>query len=279
MKKSFKVILVVFAAIGIAAVGLVAYAVYHERARDTVSANQFVEHYADIPAFLKANYGVYNVKHKGYRPYETGDESEIQYYLNTCLNEAVSIKGVKHRLFAMCSTPVSGVGDSHATAGVIDFFVLRSEKQGLTPVAQSRAYESGSHGFPGTVRIMRLGRDFYGFVVESGGTWQGETISHRTVLVASGDAVKVAAVLPAGYDYGGGMPEDCDPKSEPCRELTQVEYSLSVDNSMPSAATYPLRVVANGIVNGKEMQGDWIIRFDVKLWRYNIPETLEKFQP
>ena len=126
---------------------------------------------------------------------------------------------------------------------------------------------------------MRLGRDFYGFIVEAGGTWQGETISQRTVLVASGDAVTVAAVLPAGYDNGGILPDDCDPKFQPCRELTQVEFSLSVDNTSPITATYPLRIVAKGVVNGQEMQGDWIIPFDVKLWRYNIPETLEKFQP
>ena len=279
MKKPIKILLIIFAVIGFIAVSLVAFVFYHERTRGLESANKIVEHFVDIPALIKSSYGVYNAKHKGFRPYETEDESEPPYYLNICLNEDVSIRGVKHRLLAMCSTPISGVGDSHAAAGVIDFFVLRSEKQGLTVVAQSRGYESGSFGHPGTVKLIRLGHDFYGFVVEAGGTWQGETISQRTLLVASGDAVIVAAILPAEYDNGGSRTDDCAQQSQLCRELSQVEYSFSVDNSTPSAATYPLRIVANGIVNGKKFQKDWIIPFDVKLWHYTIPETLKKIQP
>lgn len=270
MRKTFRIALVVFALIGFAMTGLIAFAYIMQNSQST-------NHFTDVPTFIKTQYGSYSARLKGYPPMEIDTESDPDHVMQLCLNEVVSIKGIKHHLLAMCGMPIKGVGDSHGQQGETDYYVLRVEEAGLLPVAQAQGFESGSHGQPGTVQIIKLGRDFYGFLVEAGGVWQGEQISNRLILVTNGDAITVAATLPASHDNSGAISSDCDTSQGDCQKPTQLRFKMAVDNSAPNAMVYPINIVASGMRDGKATSSTWHIGFDKKLWRYTVPDSLMKF--
>lgn len=272
MKTITKILLVLFAIIGLITVGLFAYAYF----RDEQPAQEQVHQVSDVPEFIKTTYGPYDGRNKGYpRSMEEADNPE--HYVEPCLNEIVTVKGVKHRMLALCSKPFAGADDSHDTRGVVDFFVLRVEPQGLTLVASSYGFESGNRGVPGSVKTMKLGRDFYGFLVEETNTAQGVTSSSKSILVASGDAVTLAAALPGGLDNSGSVQDKCESQEQSCPPRIQTQFALSVDDSNPNATTYPLKIAAKGTHDGAPKQGEWRIPFDAKLWRYEVPADLSKF--
>jgi len=110
--------------------------------------------------------------------------------------------------------PVQGDGEfaSHGTGGILNVYVLRRAGSVWTVAARHEGVDSlGSNGYLGSARWETLGPGKSGFLVSSGGIWQGYSVSGADVYEL-GTTVRHLGGFQEASDSAGA----CGPELEEC---------------------------------------------------------------
>lgn len=140
-----------------------------------------------------------------------------------------------------------------ADPGAVGFFVVALRADGSSALlAGTNIQTLGTNGdcACATGRLIRLGRDTYGWTLVDGAIRDGVTVSRHVVFAPVGDTVKVVASVP---DVEAGAQD--------------VHHDIDVDTADPTAAHYPLLVIAHS--GGRETDRR-TIQFDPVAGRYPI---------
>lgn len=189
---------------------------------------------------------------------------------HVCAEQSVVIGAAIHELLAICGELLDA---GHAAPGFIDFFVLRDAGETLEVSAENIADAFGSSGRPGTVSIMRLGSDFYGFRVEHGWYGQGYSLESQSLVVPGPKGLVDAGTLRSHIDnnnYYDCNEEDCAGK------LFDIDFHLEVDDSDRSARIWPLLVTESGEQCGKPVSRRHRFALDTRTWKYPFTESLQR---
>jgi hypothetical protein len=130
----------------------------------------------------------------------------------------------------------------------------------------------GSDGQPGTVTLVRLGRERGGFVVEETWVGQGFVFGTRSILEFRDGALRTLATVRSGISNTGAM--DCVDASDCSDAGFELEFAQSLDDSAPAADAYPLLVHETGHECGAAVDRRHRLEFDAASARYPVPGTL-----
>ncbi len=225
---------------------------------------------AQLQAFLVSVYGAQATsKSPWHAPVEAGANAADTIQRSLCARQAVTLAGVSHLLLAVCGEDPAG---GHAAPGLIDFYVLKPHGNRLVVAASARDQGFGSSGRPGTVSVLRLGRNFYGFRVE--GTWvgQGYVLGTQSLVVAKGATLVTAADIRSTISNEGAI--DCEQDADCANRMVALEFDLIVDSSNAAAKLYPLLIREHGRECGQTVQREHRLIFDAVAWRYPVPDAL-----
>ncbi len=144
---------------------------------------------------------------------------------------------------------------SRLDPGLIGLFALSLDAQGgWTVRAATKAEPFGMEGDCGCndTQPTRLGRDDYGWILRSGGVWQGVVVSDFSVY----------APIQGKYASVGTFADIAEDEQA-------VSHRVTVDASNPHAPHYPLIVVT---VREQREVGRETVAFDAKRMRYPAPK-------
>jgi hypothetical protein len=139
----------------------------------------------------------------------------------------------------------------HPDPGLAGMFAVALDNANRwTLIAASRAETLGSAGECGCAdaRPVRLGRDLHGWILASGGVWQGIVVSNYSIFAPSNGRIVAMGTFP-------DVEEDAQ----------DIRHELKVDASAADAEHYPLDLVA---VRGDREIGRERVSFDAKRMRY-----------
>lgn len=137
--------------------------------------------------------------------------------------------------------------------GVVGFFVVALRPDGSSALLAGTDIETlGTNGdcACATGRLIRLGRDTYGWTLVDGAIRDSVTVSQHVVFAPVGDKVRRVATVP-----------DVEAQAQ------DVHHDIDVDSADPGAAYYPLVVIAR---RGGQESGRRTITFDPVAGRYPI---------
>jgi hypothetical protein len=160
----------------------------------------------------------------------------------------------------------------HASPGLIDFHLLEPTSEGFQPTAVARDQGFGSDGQPGTVTLVRLGRERGGFVVEESWVGQGFVFGTRSILEFRDGALRTLAAVRSGIANAGAL--DCTDTADCADASFELEFTQTLDDSAPAADAYPLLVHETGHECGAVVDRRHRLEFDVDSARYPVPDAL-----
>jgi len=118
---------------------------------------------------------------------------------------------------------------AHASSGVLNVYLLKRDGGAWTVLGRhERVDELGSSGSIGSVSWAMVGPGRPGFIVSSGGTWQGSTILGSSVYDL-GDGVRSLGGFSEHSDNGGA----CMPETEDCWEVDGVARFVAREGGLP----------------------------------------------
>lgn len=228
-----------------------------------------------LQAFLQARYG----KQARLSQDWSGQADGLDVQSAVCAEQPVVVGNQVQQLLAVCHRLSDG---GHANPGLIDFLVLRDDGTGLAVVAEKLADTFGSDGDPGAVDILRLGSDFYGFVVYSSWIGQGLVLESQDLVLPGPKGLVNAGSVRQHIDNQGAL--DCsdegrDPEqtAEQCRaQLFDVDFKLAVDDSDPAARAWPVTIEEVGMSCGNKLGTTRVFEFDTEHWRYPFPASMQR---
>ncbi|MBN6152602.1 hypothetical protein JR065_19900 [Xanthomonas sp. AmX2] len=228
-----------------------------------------------LQAFLQARYG----KQARLSQDWSGQADGLDVQSAVCAEQPVVVGHQVQQLLAVCHRLSDG---GHANPGLIDFLVLRDDGTGLAVVAEKLADTFGSDGDPGAVDILRLGSDFYGFVVYSSWIGQGLVLESQDLVLPGPKGLVNAGSVRQHIDNQGAL--DCsdegrDPEqtAEQCQaQLFDVDFKLAVDDSDPAARVWPVTIEEVGMSCGKKLGTTRVFEFDTEHWRYPFPASMQR---
>jgi hypothetical protein len=227
-------------------------------------------YYTDLPTFMSERYGLYDAQEKVWTvPLPSGEKAEDATAFRICSQQTVRSGDREKILLAVCGEDPAG---GHAQPGSIDFFVLEKAGRDLHLLAASQDNASGSFGVPGKVAVLQLGRAFYGFRVDEVWSGQGYTFGTTFLYVPHEQTFRQALALRSLIDSTGTL--GCEEDSEGEGECTAFERTLTVDDSQPQAAVWPLVVSESGFRDRRDMNAVYRIGFDKQRWLYEVPESI-----
>jgi hypothetical protein len=174
-----------------------------------------------------------------------------------------------HYLLAVCGEWLAG---GHASPGVIDFHQLEPTVEGFRPTATARDQGFGSDGHPGTVSLVRLGRERGGFLVEESWVGQGYVFGTRSLVEFRDGALRTLAAVRSGISNAGSI--DCFEVPDCGGAGFEIEFAQSLDASAPAADAYPLLVHETGHECGADVDRRHRFAFDAASARYPVPDAL-----
>ncbi|MBV6813334.1 hypothetical protein ACE15N_02475 [Xanthomonas campestris pv. passiflorae] len=209
----------------------------------------------------------------------SGEADGFKASSDVCAEQPVVVGDQVQQLLAVCHN-LSDAG--HGTPGLIDFFVLRGDGDGFKVVAERLADGYGSAGQPGSVDVLRLGSDFYGFAVHSFWMGQGLILESQDLVMPGPKGLVNAGSLRAHIDNSRALACDDDAR-EPDQTQAQcladafdVDFALEVDNSAPQARTWPLHIHEHGSDCGVALDKTHVFALDTKTWTYPFPNALQR---
>lgn len=119
---------------------------------------------------------------------------------------------------------------AHATSGVLNVYLLTRGSGGPWQVLErhERVDELGSHGSIGSVAWAMVGPGRPGFVVSSGGTWQGDTILGGSVYDLA-DGVRSLG----GYSEHSDNSGTCMPETKDCWDVDGAARFVAREGGQP----------------------------------------------
>lgn len=120
---------------------------------------------------------------------------------------------------------------AHATSGVLNVYLLTRGSGGPWTVLErhERVDALGSHGSIGSVAWAMVGPGRPGFVVSSGGTWQGQTILDASVYDLA-DGARSLGGYSEHSDNGGA----CMPETKDCWDVDGAARFVAREGGAPS---------------------------------------------
>ncbi|WP_338339342.1 hypothetical protein [Xanthomonas euvesicatoria] len=228
-----------------------------------------------LDGFLRTRYG----GKAGLAAQWSGEADGFKADSAVCAEQPVVVGDQVQQLLAVCHS-LSDAG--HGNPGLIDFFVLRGAGDGFKVVAERLADGYGSAGQPGSVDVLRLGSDFYGFAVHSFWMGQGLILESQDLVVPGPKGLVNAGSLRAHIDNSGALACDDDARepdqtqAQCLAEAFDVDFALEVDNSAPQARTWPLRIREHGSDCGVALDKTHVFALDTKTWTYPFPNALQR---
>lgn len=220
-----------------------------------------------LTAFLQATYGA---DASLTQSWWTADHAAR---MQVCAHESMAIDARPHALLAVCGQ-LQDFG--HVSSGPNHFYLLAAGPAGPELVAQSRDLAFGGMGGSGTARVLRLGRDLYGFEVLSGFTGQGYTTGTRTLLLPRGDTFTEAASMRSSLDNTLRMKGCLEQARCQANEAFDIELALRVDDTDPTAAAFPLQVSESGEACGTPATASYRLVLDAASLSYAVPAALQR---
>ncbi|WP_406848139.1 hypothetical protein [Xanthomonas bonasiae] len=228
-----------------------------------------------LQAFLQTRYGKQARLSESWSSQADGNavQSEV------CAEQPVVVGDQIQELLAVCHRLSDG---GHANPGLIDFLILRDTGQGLAVVAEKLGDGFGSDGDPGAVDILRLGSDFYGFLVYSSWVGQGTVLESQDLVLPGPKGLVNAGSVRQHIDNHGAL--DCsddgrDPQQTAAQcqaQLFDVDFELDVDDSDRAARVWPVTIEERGISCGKKLGTTQVFAFDAKRWAYPFPDSMQR---
>ncbi len=205
-----------------------------------------------LNAFMADRYGEWNPAEK----YWERGAKEPRYAV--CAAKDIEVDGEPRQMLAICGE-LPDARKSHAASGYVDLYVMKRTDTGLAPVAELTGIESGSFGAPGSVTVIRLGKDFYGFEEKSGWSGQGYTNGFTSIYVPFGDTFHLALRFSSA--------------AEDSRE-TCIERSIEFIPS-PNSPTYVARITSSGRDQGKPVSRVYTLHYNPKKHEYIMPKDFK----
>ncbi|RFF44979.1 hypothetical protein [Xanthomonas campestris] len=245
------------------------------KAPATPAATSHLSRTARLEAFVRTRYGDKASLSADWAGEADGFKANSQ----VCAEQPVVVGEQVQQLLAVCHSLSDG---GHGNPGLVDFFVLRGEGDGFKVVAEKLSDTFGSDGQPGSVDILRLGSDFYGFIVHSFWMGQGLLLESQDLVVPGPKGLANAGSLRAHIENSGSISCEDDAR-EPdqteaqCRaEAFNVDFTLDVDSSNIQARTWPLQIHEHGTDCGVALDTTHTFALDTKTWTYPFPNALQR---
>lgn len=245
------------------------------KAPATPAATSHLSRTARLEAFVRMRYGDKASLSADWAGEADGFKANSQ----VCAEQPVVVGEQVQQLLAVCHSLSDG---GHGNPGLADFFVLRGEGDGFKVVAEKLSDTFGSDGQPGSVDILRLGSDFYGFIVHSFWMGQGLLLESQDLVVPGPKGLANAGSLRAHIDNSGSIScEDAarepDQTEAQCRaEAFNVDFTLDVDSSNIQARTWPLQIHEHGTDCGVALDTTHTFALHTKTWTYPFPNALQR---
>jgi hypothetical protein len=220
---------------------------------------------ASLVSFLRDTYGPAATL-AGEWPEKIGD---FDYTSRVCLDRATQHHLVDARWVAVCST---NLNHAHGMQGSIAFYVLEAES--MTPVAEMRGLESGSHGRPGVVDWLDLG-GLGAFRVSSRWQGQGYDITSITLVGSSKGELGEIATWNSSFTFQGTCAESTCPDALEYKVAAEV-VKRPIDAGLHDAPLAHLRFHEQGIDCGRPVESTHKVAFDHEAGRYPVPAVLAR---
>lgn len=223
--------------------------------------------------FIRSNYGKWDAHRKGWR----ADDDNYVYHV--CDVSRLTTSDGPRYLLAMCGdfvdtnddgTPASA---SDATGGQTDLYVLKPESDGaqLGTVIKKTAIGSGNFGNAAPVTIQQLGPHLYGFVIEDGTVLQGYSETARSIWLPRPTRFVLAARR-INVSMSNSGTEECGTQSRNCEDM---EFSITPDTTS-TTEVYPLKIHETGNKGDKNIDANYVVRFDPAKETYIVPEAVSE---
>jgi len=223
--------------------------------------------------FMVELYGPYDRKKKCW----ISKSGSTRYCMRPHTLDTVSTANGPRYYVSVGGTSFDAAGNSnecHGCGGALDLFVLRKDGEHLGIVARNAPYmEFGSWGSVPTedqFHLQKIGAgDNFAWVIESGFTGQGITISHASVFSAIGDKITQIGALPLSYDDDG----NCGPSSTADEKCSNYSFNISFDTS--SAEKFvPVRLVGSGVYKDAPFSRTYVVKFNRDRLKYIVPADI-----
>lgn len=191
-----------------------------------------------------------------------------------CAKHAITVGSEAHVLLAVCSA----AGDDAVAGtekGLTDFFELKKEGGKAQIVAALTGIASGALGQPNEVRVVSLGKDFYGFAQSGSAMYMERGCGGESLQVYAAHKNTFATLLDVvtqsqNGDYAeGGM--------------TSGDMKFEIDRSQHDVTTYPVRLSGELRQESPTESSEgadkllwrqsWTLKFDPQQWKYVLPPS------
>jgi hypothetical protein len=226
-----------------------------------------------VREFIETTYGKWDAHNKGWR----ADDDSYAYHV--CDVTRLTTGDGPRYLLAMCGNFVDTAQDGAATSapdstgGQTDLYVLKptGDGKGLEPVIKQTNIASGNFGNAADVSIQQLGPHLYGFVIEDGVVLQGYVETGRSIWLPRPNKLVLAAknidvsMSNTGSDRCGKQPSACEEK----------EFDIKPDTASTDEV-YPLKIHETGNRGDKNIDANYVIRFDPVKQTYLVPKAVSE---
>ena len=168
-------------------------------------------------------------------------------------------------LLAVCASVPDCMGSG---PGSVDYFAFALGTSGLRAEAQARAVDSGNNGCAGDVRVVRFGRERWGFLDHGGATSQGYVIGWVALRAFRAGTLEELASVNTAFDNNGA---GCD--AVDCRDAgISLNSDVRFDPTDAQADAWPLVVHQSGVECGLNVDRSRRYEFDAARFHYPVPE-------
>jgi len=204
-----------------------------------------------VLTMLNAAYGPYNPNVKGWVT-----EYEGLMYKFRILDKRKISTPKEERIYVLTGGDAKEDGDvGHPTSGLIGAFIGVENGSSIRVIASARALPFGGYGTaPDSFEFKQFGPDYYfGWIIDSGYTAQGQTSINKTILLPYGQKVSDRGNLTT-----------CDQ-----------DFSVTVDKTATGVKVFPLIVkIKQEGKSGKVREKIVVVPFDEKAFKYRVPKEL-----
>jgi len=241
---------------------------------DAAAAKPKLSYEAGVMAVLQERYGS-AVQLQGQWTQQLSDADLGQarpVHRDICADQSISVQNGNYRMLAICTRYDDA---SPIELGSTDFIVLqRAADHGVSVAAELLGQGSGTGGKPGTVTILQMGADAWGFQVDDELVVVGAAMRNRAWYVFDGGkSLSSAGWLRSHLDDRNAI--DCNGSGHCSHGRLDLNFDAAPDNSQPQLAYWPLRVQEKGRGCAGAVNKSHSIAYDTTQSRYLIPSTMQ----
>jgi hypothetical protein len=150
--------------------------------------------------------------------------------------------------------------------GAIDFFAFARTDVGIRAEALAREIASGANGCAGDARVVRIGRERWGFLDSGGQASQGYLIGWTTLRTFRAGGLVELATVNTTFDNNGAKCEADD-----CREVG-ISINADLRFAPGDGDAWDLVVHETGVECFLNIDRSQRYAFDAARFRYPVPE-------